>query len=229
MAPAIKVATEELGPPCTIAPSSTTLSKRKGKSVAIPSVSLISTSTTPSPWRLPSKHTRTRNSKTAVLPTPTSRSDTFPLRDRRGQPTNVPTRPPMLDLKKMLKRSSSSAELPRHVTKRRKTRSSIATPSSSSPKLNPSGSYSAGLHSCPPHELRSSLCTSPRALSQEIETTPPRQSAPATLALARAPVHTLTSSPRSIANNIRRAKAKETQMQGKAREKGGGVGRASGT
>ncbi|KAF8526751.1 beta-lactamase-like protein [Gautieria morchelliformis] len=107
----------------------------------LPAMPLVSPSVTPSPPRR-SQHTPTRNLTPKVPPTPVSRSNPMPLRDRRGQPSDVVTRPPMLDLKKILKRNASSAGLSRPSGKRsRNARSTVGTlknsPSAAKHKIVP--------------------------------------------------------------------------------------------
>ena len=93
----------------------------------LPVMPLVSPSVTPSPSRPPSRHTPIHNLKGQVPLTPVSRSNVKPRHHEGGQLSDVMTRPPMLDLKKILKRSSSEAGLPRSATKRRATRSSFST------------------------------------------------------------------------------------------------------
>ena len=187
------------------------------EALRVSAMPLVSPSVTPSPPRPPLHHTSAHTPIIHVLPTSVHRSNTSPpLRDTRGQLHDVAMRPPMLDLKKILKHNSSSTGLSCRPAKRKSTRLSLHALNNSPTAAKGMNSSSCLFKGSSPHLGRAPEypsahilphCRSPAPISKVVASGSPPV----------APLPALLPSSRSIEEKERRLKAKAKQIQVRAK------------
>ena len=192
-------------------PGSTARSSKQKKKVSrLPIIPFVSSSVTPSP---PSCHTPAQDLRIQSPSISAPLTHAMPLRDRKGQLNDVVVPLPMLDLKKILKRRSSSSGFAGSTAKKRRimqpsplapisttaTRNNVSCNTSKQPNKHLKEKPQSP--SCTAHAHIRTLHNDPQVASSDHATL--------TRPMSRVP----RSSPRSTADKARRSKAKAEQIQ----------------
>lgn len=183
-------------------------SKQKKKVWRLPVIPLVSSSVTPSP---PSCHTPAQDLRIQSPSISAPLTHGMPLRDRKGQLNDVVV-PPMLDLKKILKRKTSSSGFAGPTAKRRIMQPSLLAPISTTTTRN---NVSCNTSKQPNKHLKQKPQSPSRTVHAHIRTLGyDPQVAPSDHATLTRPTSQVPrSSPRSTADKARRSKAKAEQIR----------------